>query len=72
LVRLPLNWVEYDNDPERVLEPLNHIGNFRQITGAEAGNYLPVNPFTDGVGLMAGIEVFDALPFAEVFEYHMV
>jgi hypothetical protein len=72
MIRLPFNFVEYDGSPDRVIEPANHIDRFHNTSGSGTGNYQPVDPYSDGVGMLVGIEVFDATPFSDVMEFHWV
>jgi hypothetical protein len=73
MIRLPFNFVEYDSNPSMAFEPINHVPYCRAHNLSDAtNNYVPVNPRTDGSGVVAGIEIFDAPPFAEVQEFHFI
>jgi hypothetical protein len=73
MTRLPFNFVEYDGNPARVLEPINHVPYaLTHDLSNSTSNYVPVNPRTHGAAVIAGIEIFDAPPFAEVQEFHFI
>ena len=72
LIRLPFNFVEYENSPDREIEPVSHIERFHNIEGADTGSYQPSDPFSDGVGLVARFEIFDAQPFSDVMLFGWV
>jgi hypothetical protein len=55
--RLPYNLVEYDGDRIQYIEP---------VSGVLDGSGDPINPLTDGVGKVVGINYYDARPFEVV------
>jgi len=73
MIRLPFNFVEYDGNPDRELEPLNHAPTILADDPSNATNNLaPVNPRTHGAGVIASIEIYDAPPFGELQEFHWI
>jgi len=73
MIRLPYNFVEYDGNPDRAFEPINHVPFAVAHDAANAtNNFVPVNPRTHGGGVIAGIEIFDSPPYAEVQEFHFI
>jgi hypothetical protein len=70
---LPFNFVEYDGNPERCIEPINHAPYVLANDLSDATrNYSPINARTHGSGVIAGFEIFDSPPFAEVQEFHFI
>jgi hypothetical protein len=73
MTRLPFNFVEYDGNPAMELEPINHVPYVLAHDLSNAtNNYVPVNPLTHGAAVVAGIQVFDQPPYAEVQEFHFI
>jgi len=70
-MRLPMNLVEFDDSPARLMEPLNHVEHFNTVDG-DAVSFRPSDPLNDGSGLVAGFEFFDVPPFRDVHEFGLV
>jgi hypothetical protein len=64
--RLPYNLVSFDGDPTQYIEPDAASGDFFRTL---EGTGQPIDPRTDGVGMVAGFLFFDKRPF-EVFSYN--
>jgi hypothetical protein len=65
---LPFRFVEYDEDPNRFIEPANH----EEWGLNHARGFAPFVPMTDGAGVCASIETFERPPLAEVHEFHYI
>lgn len=59
--RLPFNFVEYDGNSERVIEPVPPSERFNIDTSTTYIN----DPNVTGTGKIAGFEFFDVSPFEE-------
>ncbi len=64
LKRAEFIWVEYDDEPERLLEPRSHVEKFHDVD--TFGN--PVVPETDGT-VIAGFEFIDSAIVNEVIQF---
>ena len=65
--------MEYDGDPARVLEPINHVPYaLTHDLSNPTNNYVPVDPRSHGAAVIASIETFDSPPYGEVQEFHFI
>jgi len=64
LERLKLNFVQYDGDPNRYVEPVNHLAFY----DSELAGFNSVNTLLDGQ-VVSGIETYEGQPMVGVTEF---